>query len=90
MQVGPGRINLLSLAAAPQLAAPTGGSDGWYAIGHVRGHAIENYSSFADFVGALSADLAGTTTVLGLAADGKYDASGNTFNAQHAAVLISD
>ena len=90
MQVGPGRINLLSLAAAPQLAAPMAGSAGWYAIGHVHSHAIDNYSNFADFVAALATDLNGTVTVLGLASDGKYDAAGNVFTAAHAAVLISD
>lgn len=90
MQVGPGRINLLSLAAAPQIVAPASGTDSWYAIGHVHGHAIDNYSSFADFIAALAADMQGSTTALGLAADGKYDATADVFTAQHMAVLISD
>jgi len=90
LQVGPGRINLLALAAAPRIVAPVTASDSWYAIGHVRGRAIENYSSFAEFISALAGAMQGSTTALGLAADGKYDASGNLFSAQHMAVLISD
>ena len=90
LQVGPGRINLLSLAAAPQIVAPATASDSWYAIGHVHSRAIENYSSFAEFIAALATAMQGSTTALGLAADGKYDASGNLFSAQHMAVLISD
>ncbi|MGB8694349.1 MAG: hypothetical protein WCD08_12660, partial [Steroidobacteraceae bacterium] len=90
MQVGPGRINLLSLATAPQSVAPTANGNGWYAIGHVRSRTIENYSSFMDFIAALAADMQGTTRALGLAADGHYDASGNVFGAERAAVLLSD
>ena len=41
-------------------------------------------------VAALAADMQGTTRALGLAADGHYDASGNVFSAERAAVLLSD
>ena len=88
--MGPGRINLLSLAAAPQIVAPVTASNNWYAIGHVHSRTIENYSSFAEFIAALATAMQGSTTALGLAADGKYDASGNVFSARHMAVLISD
>ncbi len=90
LQVGPERINLLSLSAAPQIVAPAAASDSWYAIGHVHSRAIENYSDFAQFIDALAGAMQGSTTALGLAADGKYDASGNVFSAQHMAVLVSD
>lgn len=90
LQIGPGRINLLSLAAAPQIVAPTAAGNSWYAIGHVRSRAIDNYSSFADFIGALATDMQAPTTALALTADGGYDPTGNVFTAQHLAVLISD
>jgi hypothetical protein len=90
LQVGPGRINLLTLAAAPTIVAPPAGSASGYAIGHVHSRTIDNYSTFADFIAALSADMQGSTTALGLAADGKYDASGNAFTAPRLAVLLGD
>jgi len=90
LQVGPGRINLLSLAASPQIVAPTAAANSWYAIGHVHSRAIDNYSSFGDFISALATDMQASTTALALAADGAYDATGDVFTAQHLAVLISD
>ncbi len=90
LQVGPGRISLLTLAAAPQIVAPPAGTDSWYAIGHVHSRTIDNYSSFVDFIAALSGDMQGTTTALGLTADGRYDSGGNNFTARHLAVLLSD
>lgn len=90
VQVGPGRINLLTLASAPQIVAPASGTDSWYAIGHVHSRAIDNYSSFADFIAALAGDMQGTTTALALTAEGSYDSAANSFTARHLAVLISD
>jgi hypothetical protein len=43
-----------------------------------------------DFIAALAADMQGTTRALGLAADGHYDARGNVFSAERAAVLLND
>jgi hypothetical protein len=90
LQVGPGRINLLSLDATPRIVAPLAATGSWYAIGHVHSRAIDNYSSFGDFIAALAAAMQGSTTALGLTAEGKYDATGNSFSARHLAVLLSD
>ena len=90
LQMGPVRVNLLSLSAAPQITADAMASDTAYVIGHAHAHRAENYRAFADFMAALAADLSGTQTVLGMAAGGKYDATGNTFMANHVAVLLND
>ena len=89
LQVGPGRINLLSLAATPQIVAASG-ADNWYAIGHAHSRAIDNYSNFGDFITALAGDMQGATTALALAAAGSYDAGGNSFSAAHLVVLLND
>ena len=90
LQMGPVRVNLLSLATAPQLVADAMASDTAYVIGHAHSRRTENYQAFADFIAALAGDLGGTQTVLGLAASGKYAAAGNSFTANHVAVLLND
>ncbi len=90
LQLGPVRLNLLSLPAAPQITGDAMASETAYVIGHARSHRAENYQGFADFIAALATDLGGTQGVLGLAANGKYAAAGNTFMANHVAVLLND
>jgi hypothetical protein len=51
---------------------------------------IVGTKGFGDFIAALSGDLTGTQTVLGIAANGSYDATSNTFTAEQLAVLLKD
>lgn len=90
LQMGPVRVNLLTLAAAPQLVGDAMASDTAYVIGHAHSHHAENYQAYVDFIAALAGELTGTQTVLGLTANGKYAAVGNTFTADHVAVLLND
>lgn len=90
LQIGPERVNLLSLPAAPQIIPDTGALVTLYAIGHTRSRSIDNYWAFSDFITALAADMNGTTAVLGIAAGGRYDAVANTFSAHHLAVVLND
>ena len=90
LQIGPERVNLLTLAAAPHILPDTTALATLYAIGHARSHTIDNYLAFGDFITALAGDMNGTTAALGIAAAGQYDATGNTFNAHHIAVLLND
>jgi hypothetical protein len=90
MQVGPERVNLLTLAAAPQIVPDATALATLYAIGHAHSHTIDNYLAFGDFVVALAGDMNGTTAALGIAAGGQYDATGNTFSAHHLAVVLND
>ena len=90
LQMGPVRINLLSLPAAPHIIGDAVASDTAYVIGHAHSRHAENYQAYADFIAALAGDLTGTQTVLGLAANGKYAAASNTFTANHVAVLLND
>ncbi|HMI38237.1 MAG TPA: hypothetical protein VK505_11495, partial [Steroidobacteraceae bacterium] len=90
LQIGPERVNLLTLAAAPQILPDTTALATLYAIGHAHSHTIDNYLAFGDFITALAGDMNGTTAALGIAAAGQYDATGNTFSAHHVAVLLND
>jgi hypothetical protein len=90
LQIGPERVNLLTLTAAPQILPDTTALATLYAIGHAHSHTIDNYLAFTDFITALAGDMNGTTAALGIAAAGQYDATGNTFSAHHVAVLLND
>ncbi len=90
LQTGPVHVDLLTLAAAPQIVGDAMASDTAYVIGHAHARHIENYQGFGDFITALAGDLTGTQTVLGIAASGRYDAASNTFTADQLAVLLKD
>ena len=90
MQLGPVRIDLLTLPAAPQIVADSTASFTAFAIGHAKSRRTESYHSFSDFMAALAADYNGATTALTMAANGKYDAVTNTLAANRLAVLLSD
>jgi hypothetical protein len=90
LQIGPERVNLVNLAAPPQIVPDTTALATLYAIGHAKSHSIDNFLAFGDFITALAGDINGTTAALGIAASGHYDATGNSFSANHLAVLLDD
>ena len=90
IQTGPQRVSLLSLDAAPAIVGDAAATDTGYVIGHAHARRVENYQAFGDFITALSGDLASSPKVLGLAASGHYDSTGNVFTADQLAVLLND
>jgi hypothetical protein len=90
IQVGPGLLDLTSLAMAPTIAPAAAASNEVFTIGHRGKYQAENFNTFAAFVTALVADLTPTATVADLAATGQYDSAANTFTAGRIAVLIND
>ena len=90
IQTGPQRVSLLSLDAAPAIVGDAAATDTGYVIGHAHARRVENYQAFGDFITALSGDLATSPKVLGLAASGHYDSTGNVFTADQLAVLLND
>ncbi len=90
LQIGPERVNLLSLPVSPQIVPDTSALVTLYAIGHTHSHTSDNYFAFGDFITALAADMNGTTAALGIAAGGRYDTGANTFSAHHLAVVLND
>jgi hypothetical protein len=90
MQIGPQRIDLLALAAAPPIVPDLTAAATGFAIGHGHSRSIENFQAFADFITALNSAMNGTTKALGIAANGHYDGTTNRFAADHVAVLLND
>jgi hypothetical protein len=90
IRTGPQKVSLLSLDAPPSIVGDTSATFTAYVIGYAHGHRVGNYQAFADFITALSADLANSPKVLGVAASGHYDSTGNVFTAAQLAVLLND
>jgi hypothetical protein len=90
IQVGPGLLDLTSLATEPTIAPDMTASADVFTIGHNGKYQTESFNTFAASVTALVADLTPTATVKDLAATGQYDSVANNFTAGRIAVLIND
>ncbi len=82
-------VNPSTLSAGLELLPDTTGTaQQSFAIAHVQSHTIDNFSTFNDFVTALTTDLNGTTAVLQVMALGSY--SSGSLTADHVIVLLND
>lgn len=90
IQIGPQSLDLTTLATAPAIVPDATAKSDIFTIGHAGHFHTDNFSSFADFVTALSGDVTGSTTVVAVAAAGQYDSVKNTFASARVAVLLSN
>jgi len=89
IQIGPQRIDITTLAAAPSIAPDMTAMTDVFTIGHADSDDADNFNTFASFATALAGDLTGSTTVIAVAAAGHYDSTTNVFTATRIAVLLS-
>jgi hypothetical protein len=89
VRIGPERLDLTTLATAPQIAPDTTTANEVFSIGHA-GVRTENFNTFAAFVTALAGELNGMTAVIATSASGQYDSNTNVITATRVAVLLSD
>jgi Domain of unknown function (DUF4382) len=61
-----------------------------FVIAHRGSWKVESFSSFADLVTALATDLNGTTALLGLFAEGPYDATSGVLSVNQLLIALSD
>ncbi len=87
--IGPQQIDLAALAGAVQIAGDTA-TTALFAIAHESTDMTDTYSSFADFVTALTTALDGTHTAEHIVAQGTYDAGTRVFTAHKLAVVLED
>jgi hypothetical protein len=78
LRIGERQIDLLDLAAAPNIAPPSGARTA-YVIS--KQGVVTVFIQFSEFVAALNQHLNGTTTLLGLTAHGAYESSSNVLTA---------
>jgi len=85
IHLGPVAIDLNSLSTSPPIVGATSGAT-MYAIGTPSG--IMHYSSFAEFVAALNAQLTGSTRIMSFTAGGTYDPIAISFTASEAVAIL--
>jgi hypothetical protein len=88
VKIGPERLDLTTLAAAPSIVPDTTATTDVFTIGHAGTFKADNFNTFAAFVTQLAMDLNGTTAVIAVAAEGHYDSATNTFTATRMVVLV--
>ncbi len=84
------RIDLSTLTGGVQLVPDAAATNTSFTIGHRSSWKGDSYSTFGDFVTALTADLNGTTAVLGVAASGPYDAAKGVLSVDKIVVMLND
>ena len=79
-----------TLASGLQVVPDPAATNPHFIVGHLQSWMVDNYSTFADFSMALTIDLTGSTTVLGLGARGPYAAAPGIMSVDDMAVFLSD
>jgi hypothetical protein len=85
IKIGSMSIDLKSLPASPMIVGATSGMT-MFVI--VTTNGIQHYSSFADFVAALTTSLDGSTRMVGFFASGAFDGTANTLTAKAAVAIL--
>ena len=90
LTVGAETIDLKSLGANPTIQPDPASPAVIYAIAHAATGRVDDYDTYADFVSALSGEIAAAPPVLALAAEGTYAAATRTFTATAITVSIEN
>lgn len=85
-----GRILDVTTLATGLTLVSAGGDALVFAIGHRGSHAVDNFSSFADFSAALAAALNGNTVLYSVVAEGSFDAVTGEFAARRVLVVLGN
>jgi hypothetical protein len=88
LRIGPERIDLDQLSASPALVGASGEDVVFGIAGPER--RVRHFSTFAEFITALAAELNGATTLKRLTASGSFDATANRFTARRVLVTLHD
>lgn len=88
--IGPVMEDPGSVSAGLAFVPNTASSNMLFAIGHRMSWQFQVYSTFSDFITALTADLNGTTQLLRVDAEGPYDMSTGVQSVSFMAVVLSD
>jgi hypothetical protein len=83
--IGPRVIDLKQLPSSPRIVPPTNGRSAYVIVS--RDMSL-SFRDFADFAAELTQRLNGTTAVLSLTANGKYDGDANTLSATSVVVVL--
>ena len=77
-----------TLSTGLEIAPDASATNPQFAIAHLRARSIDGFSTFADFVTALTSDLNGTNTLLQILAYGPYNATTGVLQAEQMIVVM--
>ncbi|HEX4649003.1 MAG TPA: DUF4382 domain-containing protein [Steroidobacteraceae bacterium] len=87
--IGPQKLDPAALSGGLSFVPSTATGPMTFAIAHTDTRAIDTFSTFADFISALSGDLVGMTEVRAVAAEGTYDQTSGVMTVTRMLVAIS-
>jgi Domain of unknown function (DUF4382) len=90
IRIGPAQFDPSTVSAGLSFVPNSSASFMSYVIAHRMSWQFQTYSSFSDFITALSGDLNGTTALLAVFGDGPYDESTGVMSVNVMAVVLSD
>jgi hypothetical protein len=90
LRIGPAQFDPSTVSAGLTFVPNTASSFMGFAIAHHMTWQFQTYSSFSDFVTALSGDLNGTTGLDAVFAQGPYDESTGVMSVNVMAVVLND
>ena len=89
IRIGPQIVDPASVSAGLSFVPSPTAQPLTFAIAHADSRTIDSFTSFADFVTALTTDLNGTTAVRAVAAEGRYDQSSGVLTVTRMIVALS-
>jgi Domain of unknown function (DUF4382) len=90
IRIGFTRADPSTLSAGLQLVPDMSAANPRFAIGHALSWKAESFTTFVDFVTALTADLNGTTSALALEAVGPYNGTTGSLSVQQMVVILNN
>ena len=79
-----------TLTAGLQIVPDASAANPNFVIGHRVSWKVDSFTSFGDFVTALTADLNGTNAAIAVLAVGPYDATGGILSVDQMIVILND
>lgn len=90
VRLGFARIDPSTLAGGVQLVPDAAATNPGFTIGHQTSWTADSYSTFSDFVTALTTDLNGTATALAVEAVGPYDTATGVLSVDRMLVILNN
>jgi hypothetical protein len=88
LRIGPVALDPATSSTGLQIVPDASSSNPQFAIAHLQAHSIDSFSTFADFVTALTSDLNGTHTLLQVLAYGPYNSTTGVLQAEQMIVVM--
>jgi len=90
IQIGAQTVNIVALAANPQIVPNATSTNTVYTIGHAASGTFENFITFSAFITQLQTELNGSVLATSITALGQYTTSSYSFSASSITLLLNN